>query len=184
MATHFRVIFHTGSGSNKSLLQHLNAIKGLKMLTTVMPVSESARMFQGMGVHEAVVDGASQTAGFYPILGTGPFSGEARLHEWWEQIVYIVSPREHDEQPHIFRRKDIILMAVNKEGGAHVDAYVSEDYEKLATGAPGHVHYDGLPTTEMNIIAAHFVCLRQIGYEVLNSRALLDLLRVSSDYRN
>jgi hypothetical protein len=178
IATHLRTIFHHGSGSSKSILQHLGVNKNLRLLSTVTPVPESTIWFQGMGMYEMVADGNRQSVTFGPNLDRAGDVWDARFSHWWEQVVWVVQPRSHGEAATPYRRKDVVLTAVNKEGGAHVDAYVSTDYERLATGAPGPVQFGDPSTTRARIILAHFVCLRQMGYEVLHSRGLLDLLRV------
>jgi hypothetical protein len=100
---------------------------------------------------------------------------------WWEMPVYVhegVLPA----RKLFIRRKDIILAAVNKEGGAHVDAKPDPDYEQLAavgaldmyaskmTLANGETMY--LPPLR----DAPFIYLRQMAFEVLESAALRQLL--------
>ncbi len=178
IATHFRTIFHQGSGSSKSLLQHLNVNKNLELLNTVMPVGETTQMYQGMGMYEADFREDTRSVTFLPNLDQGPFQAAIKFHQWWNQIVWVTPARSHHEEPIRHTRKTIILTAVNKEGGAHVDAYVSTDYERLATDSSLATVFGDPSTTRMHIVAVHFVCLRQMGYEVLHSRGLLDLLRV------
>ncbi len=178
IATHFRTIFHHGSGSSKSLLQHLNVNKNLELLSTVTPVSETTMKYEGMGMVEADFRGDTRSVTFLPNLDHGPFQAAIKFHDWWNQTVWVTPPQTHDEEPVRHTRKSIILTTVNKEGGAHVDAYVSADYERLATGATIATTFGDPTTTEMRIVAAHFVCLRQMGYEALHSRGILDLLRV------
>jgi hypothetical protein len=104
------------------LLQLLGVNKNLRLLSTVSPVPEGTLMFQGMGMYEMIADGTTQNVKFFPSLDQAVSAWEARFSDWWEQIVYVVPPKIHNEQARTYRRKDIILTVVNKEGGAHVDA--------------------------------------------------------------
>lgn len=68
---------------------------------------------------------------------------------------------------------------------AHFDAMLTPEYERLA--APRAVGewvsmVDGVEQ-RTPIIGAHFVCLRQMGYEVLHSPALLELFGSSACVR-
>ena len=186
IGTHLRVILHPGGGNKKSLFQHLGVNRNIKLLSTVGSVSPYATMYQGMGGFE--YDGTTGTSKFYPPLGDTPFAYEMKFHEWYEQVVYILPPQVPSEGPVppgladepslVLRRKDIILTAVNKDGGAHVDVELTPEYERLS--APGAVGVwvgwveggeDRTPIT-----GAHFVCLRQMGYELLHSPGMGALL--------
>lgn len=83
------------------------------------------------------------------------------------------------EQPKVvLRRKDIVLTAAHKDGGAHFDE-LPQGYEYLASdGAAGSFVYTDTDGTEhvTPIGGAHFVCLRQIGFEILHSPGIGKLL--------
>lgn len=188
IATRLRVILHPGGGDKKSLLQHLGANRKIKLLSTCDPAPPNAIMYQGMGGFEYKSDGVTQTAKFYAPLGDTPSAREIKFHEWYEQVVYVLPPQVPSEGPVppgladepslVLRRKNIILTAVNKDGGAHVGAELTPEYERLS--APGAVGnwvgvVDGVEHTTP-ITGAHFVCLRQMGYEILHSPGIGALL--------
>ncbi len=169
IATQLRIILYQGSGKNKSLLQRLGVQGRVKLLSTVHPVSPTTIMFHGMGTMEFGSDGTTQTTNFFPGLDDTSFKAEMRQHDWWEQLVWV----DNDVK---LRRKDIILTAAHKDGGAHFDDLTPE-YEHLAApGAAGAwmVEIDGVEHVTP-IIGAHYVCLRQMGYEILHSRELMAL---------
>ncbi len=80
------------------------------------------------------------------------------------------------------RRKDLILGAANKDGGAHVDADLDPDYEFLASVGALHMYADEVHLANGKTVRlpplkdAHLVYLRQMGYEVLKSLDLRMLL--------
>ena len=75
-------------------------------------------------------------------------------------------------------RKDIVLAAANKDGGAHVDANLTDEYKALTKdGAVGCFVYETLGNRlEAPIRDAHLVSLRQIGCELLHSPELTKLV--------
>ncbi len=181
IATQLRIILNPGSGNKKSLLQHLGVNRQIKLLSTCEGASPNAVSYQGMGAFEYKSDGVATTMKFYAPLDNIPVSwaSEMKVHEWWDQIVYVLAPQAVDQSSLVLRRKDIILTAANKDGGAHFDAMLTPEYEQLAT--PGAVGewvsvVDGVEQ-RTPIIGAHFVCLRQMGYEILHSPELLALIR-------
>lgn len=183
IATQLRVILNPGGGSKKSLLQHLGVHKRIKLLSTCPGVSSNASPFQGMGSFRYESDGINTSRVFYAPLENAPVAYEMKLREWWNQIVYVLPSTSPAEPNPVLRRRDIILSAVNKDGGAHFDAVLPLEYEQLA--APGAVNgwvteLDGVEHTTPTV-GAHFVCLRQMGYEVLHSPGLFALMPTQQD---
>jgi len=78
---------------------------------------------------------------------------------------------------HPLTRRSIVLAAANKDGGAHVDSGLTAEYEALAQdGAIGSFRQDAHETqSDVPIVEAHLVALRQIGYELLHSPELSKL---------
>lgn len=97
--------------------------------------------------------------GYRPKLGNGPVQQFLAIDDWWRQTVYVLAPTIH------LSRRDIVLAAANKDGGAHVDERLTPDYELLIT--PGSLgllvsEHQGL-RIEQPISDGHFVALRQDG---------------------
>lgn len=178
IATCIRVLIHDTARST-SLLNHLGAT-GIHLLSTCRDISRlvdgsdpfyaGARMqfFNGMAV---MGDG-----GYRVKLGNGPVKETITVQEWWDQTVYVLDSRTR------LSRRDIVLAAANKDGGAHVDERLTPEYELLI--APGSLgilisqQESGL--TERPISDGHFVALRQMAYELLNSPELLALANFAS----
>jgi hypothetical protein len=103
------------------------------------------------------------------------------IQEWWEMPVYVRtrlvrnSSGQDETEETFLRRRDIILAAANKDGGAHVDEKLEPNYERLAaSGALGMYANritvgDGTVVNLPPIRDAHLIYLRQMGYEVLHS---------------
>jgi hypothetical protein len=154
IATAVRVIAHK-TGSSTSILEHLNCPNPAMLSTGRVPERDaiwaSGNLYQirsgpnGMGIAPKFNGGHSNR--------TLPFS------EWWNEIVEILDRSK-------VSRRDIILAASNKDGGAHVDERLPEVYAALKAG-PLMLSAGAGPPKPMHMqIACDIV---QIGYEVYHS---------------
>lgn len=68
-------------------------------------------------------------------------------------------------------RRDLVRWAVDKDGGAHVDARLAPEYEVIRDGAGWSmtVSPDGGPSRVVPFLYAHLSALQQMGYELLHS---------------
>lgn len=162
IATVIRVIIHQ-TGSSTSLLKHLGATT-INLLSTTFEPSSQTITFVGMGMMR-VGNGSSE---YFPQLGNGPVNDYIPVSKWWNQVVVVL------DKKHRITRKNIVLAAANKDGGAHVDKKLSAEYAALAQdGSVGSFVYEAQNSREEKPIeSAHLVSLRQMGYELLNSPGL------------
>jgi hypothetical protein len=111
------------------------------------------------------------TGGYRAKLGDGSFRELLPAGSWWSHIVYVVDPHTW------LSRRDIVLNVADKDGGAHVDARLTAEYEVLIR--PGSlgvlVAESSGEAVEWPIADGHFLALRQMAYELLNSEALIAL---------
>lgn len=105
-----RVLCHDTKSSH-SLLKQLGVKDTLQLITTVKVRND--QIPTGVDVAE-LMGGVTfgESIEYTPIdLGLPSIP----CHEWWAQPVYLING-------HLLCRKDVILAAANKDGGAHVDA--------------------------------------------------------------
>jgi hypothetical protein len=154
-----RVLF---KDSPDSLLKLLNK-KDISLLSTIEhdPVTEDAIFFDGF---------LSMQGG--PPLANSTFKKEVPLEAWWNQLIFTWDG-------HKFWRRNLILNAANKDGGAHVDKALPfswvglrEKYWHRNVIDPQTGESRSVPITDTILDA-----LRQIGYELLNSPQLLELAK-------
>ncbi len=163
VAAALRVLFHD-TGRQTSLLTQLGA-KQIRILSTVAQVHPNVVFFSGMSPLRITSTNGTVRAS----LGDAATKIPMPRLEWWQQVVSVVGSLRAS-------RKDIVLGAANKEGGAHVDPQMSKDYRKLREGIWARVHYQGgREIVREPIRGTQLVCLRQMGYEVLNSPELIAL---------
>jgi hypothetical protein len=166
IATVIRVLIHDTPKST-SLLKHLGALN-INLSSTVSSFDRSNSVFlSGMG--RMTITSTKST--WAPANDCSAIDKQLPLAEWWNQVVYILGKVQAT-------RKNLVLAAANKDGGAHVDAALTTEYETLmTTGERGWFHYS--PTSEMHnfqpVMDAHLVYIRQMGFELLNSPELLAL---------
>jgi hypothetical protein len=161
-----RILIHDTKAST-SLLNHLNAV-AINLSSTVETIaSPRTALMHAMGRLTISQAGATWKAATTPDAIKTQFP----VSDWWNQIVYIQGAAR-------LSRKDLVLAAADKDGGAHVDAELTSEYEALiSSGERGFFHYS--PTGEMDkfqpITDAHLVYIRQMGHELLSSPELLAL---------
>ena len=159
IAVSLRVLFHHTNKSH-ALIKQLDGSFSLHLLSTFRE-RDPNEAEQGLAVD---IGGIITQDGVTPELGQSRNRRLTPFAVWWSEIVHTF---ETD-----FSRKDIVLSAANKDGGAHVDPAPSSCTNKLRAGV-GTVRW----TTEKGtfvrpLLNAHFYLLRQFGYEVLNSPEL------------
>ena len=154
---------------SRSLLQHLGVKERIRLLSTAYPCPER-RVQYFNGLVRVRLAGASTC--LTAKLGDSEVKEHLSVEDWWTQIVWILRPEMG------IARRDIILAAADKDGGAHVDTKLTVQYEDLiAAGAAGFVKFADRPDLPLQRLeGAHLVSLRQIGYEVLASRDVQILL--------
>lgn len=154
IGTSLRVLFHQTPKST-SLLTHMGAT-GISLLSTthgLPPDMPTPLAFDGMFRH-------STTGGLQPKLGSGSYKGFLPMTEWWTQVVIVIKGAK-------LSRRDLALTAANKDGGAHIDVALPAGYKALVEGFWSNA--------AGKISDHHALCLRQLGYEVLNSPDLISL---------
>ncbi len=174
IAVPIRTIIHDTRNST-SLLTHLNA-RGIKLWSSIAGAPENAVWYQGMGLHKRWIYGNRAGGSYGPSLDDVPAMVLLPVSEWWNQVEYVFSRWPEDDptgEIEVLRlsRRDIVLTATNKDGGAHVDRKLTPAYERLAAdGAVGTFVWESDGVKQMfPITKAHLVALRQIGHEILQS---------------
>jgi hypothetical protein len=158
-----RVLCHDTQKS-ESLLTKMGRKDALPLVTTAKTVpndfletTDFGELMAGMTFgHKLEYD---------PVPGDSP---TILCADWWEQPVFIRDKKA-------YTRKDVVLAAANKDGGAHVD---NPDV-KLQALQEGFwirtvTHADGTKKTEP-FADNHFRMLRRFAEELLSSKELLKL---------
>lgn len=163
-----RVLMHD-TNRQKSVLTHLNA-KQIVLTSSCLDIASKIRpgtralVFNGMGRFAMGPEGAS----YFPKLGDASQRYDLPVEQWWTQTVFILDPNT------FVSRKDVVLAAADKDGGAHVDAALTPMYERLVDSGDLGVFIDERGS-QFPITGHHYVALRQMGHELLDSPALLAL---------
>lgn len=205
IATALRVLFHDttdrkGRPRSVSLLSHLKAKDKVALFSTCNPPPPGALEFAGMGcMYMHVLPDYQVSRRIEPVLDDAAHPAVAvSVRDWWEMPVYVSrydgrlkiagSLSATTGKDWIIRRKDIILGATNKDGGAHVDAELSPDYEQLAASGALRMYEMEIGLSNGETVRlpplkdAHLIYLRQMGHEILQSPDLWTLL--SMDHMN
>lgn len=98
---------------------------------------------------------------FYaPLNAFAAISKLTKFGDWWEKDIVL-----KDTNGNTYTRKKLVLFAANKDGGAHVDPDLDDDYSAILDGtAMGWRTGDGSPLTD---VMAHSI--RQMAFELLET---------------
>jgi hypothetical protein len=175
IAVRIRVILHPGGKKSRSLLQHLHSGRILLLTTSEgAPERDDLIHYDGLASFRASSDGKSVSSFYGPGEDNALYRDYINADRWWKQIVLYAEGTPYS-------RRDIVLGVAEQEGGAHVAAAPSDQYEKLLT--PG-LMWDLVEVSEgvETITPAadvRFKYVRQMAYELLNSPELLKLAAYS-----
>ena len=158
LATTIRVLAHDTTQS-KSLLGLVGYKSGMGFLDTAYDFNPKNLMN-----HHGLVGlkiGAGES-GYWAPLGERIHANQNRyvfFPDWWNKVVIVDSAKAK------FCRRDLVLALSNKDGGAHVDPTLDEDYANLTrNNSVGWVsNINGVEGALKNI-ELHSV--RQISYEI------------------
>jgi hypothetical protein len=169
IATSIRVLIHDTKNST-SLLKHLRA-RNIKLSSTVETVGGPGTiLFSGMGRATLTVGPAATVGKWEASTTADSIRIQLLVSDWWNQIVYVRGNTR-------LCRKDLVLAAADKDGGAHVDSKLTTDYQTLMrSGECGFFYYPDETGSFRPIMDAQLVYLRQMGHELLSSPDLLALI--------
>lgn len=186
ISAHVRVLLHD-TRTTTSLLQQMGVKDSIRFLDTAREAPPPGRRILRPGWSYGLVGVQinERDARHYPNLG-GDLEGRrgaVGFADWWTRVV------AHDVQGREFTREQIVLWMANKDGGAHVDPRLPDEYvglldeSSLGSGIGLPAEGDALaplvsslgpvqrPSDAISIpptpLGNFLVCtVRQIGYEV------------------
>jgi hypothetical protein len=164
-----RVLFHETPKSRSLVRGHLGKQNILLRSTTMLAMSPAPLGLGFLGLDVSNGD-------FKPVLGETSRSILVPLVEWWEVEPILMLSQSTGET---VTRKQIVLAAANKDGGAHVDATKPTEYQRLESGMGIRVVVRTKAGQKLGVIFrnANLATLRQLGYELLASEELTALAR-------
>jgi hypothetical protein len=171
IGTALRVLCHDTTNST-SILHHLNALNVIMRSEAPDRNKQDAtlagRRIVGEFSWSLASISPSQSGGhFLPCIDASAPHRMIEAPAWWNETFAHVNGVD-------YTRKKIVLWAVNKDGGAHVDHDIPADYEQLiANGAIGS--FEAPDGSIVGIEDAHHTFLRTMAFEVLHSPDLIAL---------
>ncbi len=142
-----------------SLLSKIGIKKQLIFINTAYPYEETNLLTQHGLVGMRLSNGGGK---FIPHLSNGR-NETCKYHDWMNEIVIC------DKKRNLFRRKQLIQIIANKDGGAHVDSELPDDYVGLKE--ENTINWEMVTPNGVSPLANDVVyaSLRQMAYEVLVS---------------
>jgi len=159
LATTIRVLCHDTAKSH-SLLAQLEIKDKTDFIDSAFPYDRANQLSHSGLVQIALRDDGSEPRAF---LDGGLPPRKVPFDQWWNGIAFV------DAQKTEFSRQDLVLALANKEGGAHVDRELDEDYARLSrfnSLAVFDVRPPSKPVPAANQVPA---AVRQIAHELLKA---------------
>jgi hypothetical protein len=157
LAVNLRVLLHD-SRTSHSLLGQLGML-GRKFLSTAMP-SVEGNVSSHHGLVMIAMKGREST--YVAMLDDVPYKNWLTFEQWWEEVIFV------DKQGDTMTRRDLVTVAANQDGGAHVDPGLDETYERLAKRNSLGWTYTAAGETGP-IPLAERAAIRQVAHELLVS---------------
>jgi hypothetical protein len=187
IATAIRVLVHDTKNSI-SILSHLNATK-ININASPAANPDSVIYWSHLTEFELKIQNDGKGNAYHEArqlpIGIEGLCRSIPLDVWWNEP--IMKTLEGT-----YTRRDIVLWATNKDGGAHVDATMPALYTSLVDGRvasgpapeiPGYIGFfidiymGGKPASEAKVLAnAHYSDLRQMATELMTSPDMIALL--------
>lgn len=129
-----RTLVHDTSSST-SIFTHVNIKKNIKMIDTGIESNKDTALLVSLLGGRYIYEPLAFTVLSYPrshpiivprFMVWYECHNHINFNKWWEKSVLINNEKR-------YTRKDIILIAANKFGGAHVDKNIDKQFYKLAT---------------------------------------------------
>ncbi|MGH2116569.1 hypothetical protein [Aerococcus sp. L_32] len=171
IATNIRVLVHD-TKTSQSLLQLLNRKESMKFLTTVS--SPKNVVFQiGLVIPVEVFVQADSNQyisepWFIPTFTKSNNRKWVSFDTWYSQNVLTSAPTS-------FSRKKLITYVANKDGGAHIDKSLPEDFYQLSKGISSMLYRENGPLNTHTYEKGepfkylHLSSIRQIAHELILS---------------
>lgn len=164
IAGSLRVLFQN---SPTSLIRHLDA-EGVRLRSVMSELREgqqpSPTFMYRIGMR------AGPTGPTVPKLGNWGVKWLA-TDEWWRETIAVLDPGRIK-----MTRESVVRNVADKDGVAHVDEKLREEYVQLVTGSVARSEILEILGDAPEMYAdGHLVALRDMAYEVLNSPELTSI---------
>jgi len=166
IATATRVLFNETKSQRSLIRSHCNR-GDIKLRSTTMLNRPDGHEYPDLGF----LDLELFTGNFRPMLAKTKRNEPLPFDEWWKEPVLKLEASAGGEN---VTREQIVLLAADKDGGAHVDNIKPVWYERLSCGLEysAEFHMASGRKIIVNFKNANLAALRQIGYELLASEEL------------
>jgi hypothetical protein len=164
LAAILRVLLHT-RGQSIGLLNQLG-LEGIEFYDTTFPI-EPNQITSYSGLIQWGSDGK-----YTPLLDSNPQClQKINFSTWWENTVLMWTTTDKESgaiQKKEFSRRDLILYVADKDGGAHIDATLPNDYAEVSRlNSLCRMYGDGQSWSPYE--HPELASVRQIAHEVLRT---------------
>lgn len=161
IAVAVRVLIHK-TGLSNALLNQLSLRNSIKLLSTFPVIEPDKNLPSNVLTATITFGGPLGPDGVKPDLGGSPYEHHyLSVDDWWNEVVHEFRQK--------YSRKDIVLLAANEDGGAHVDPNPNAKVANLRESVGTLTTITAGGEQKLELTNSHFHLIRQFGYEILNS---------------
>lgn len=173
MAVTLRVLLYDTNGS-KSLLGQMQLKKKMKFVSTAQKYDDTNLLTQQCLLSMTL---NSQGITYNPLFENGDRYRMLSCRDWGFEVVFC------DVHRKLYRRKDLIQLLANMDGGAHVDEEISDDYSGLKSpNLTGWVSLDSIDNVSPQSNDPVYASTRQMTFEVLQSLYMVKSTLFTKEY--
>lgn len=168
IANSIRQLVHDTKSSTALLKQLTTGYEGIPISTPIGPVSSqlvdidkqlgSTLLYLGVGLNVS----PEKVLPMFDL--SAPFYKERALGWWWGNIVLVIPYDKASNGRVSYSTRKIVLTVCNKDGGAHIDPELPEEYQHLLTSNPVVINLGPVQSTSIDV--AKFA-VGQSGAELL-----------------
>lgn len=160
LAVTIRVLLYDTNDS-KSLLGQMQLKKKMKFVSTAQKYSATNLLTQQCLLSMTL---SNQGIEYNPLFENGNRYRMLSCRDWGFEVIFCDIHRK------LYRRKDLIQLLANMDGGAHVDEEISDDYSGLKSrDLTGWVSIDPTKNISSQRNDPVYASMRQMTFEVLQS---------------
>lgn len=173
MAVSLRVLLYDTKNS-ASLLGQMQLKKKMQFVSTAQKYDPTNLLSQQCLLSMTITsDGGT----YNPLFENNNQYRLASCREWGNEVIFC------DVHRKLYRRKDLIQLLANMDGGAHVDAEISDEYSGLKNSSLTGWFFHSADGTEKGMKNDPvYASMRQMTFEVLQSLYMAKPLLFSEKY--
>jgi len=166
LRTLFRDTELKGKKQSTSVFKLLGQKESIRLLSSLETMDELCLPLKM--IPKYALPAMTTSDGQKPLLGKTKKNKLISISDWLNEKIIVIDGIE-------LSREDVIVTAANKDGGTHVPEKLNEKAKLLKKGIGCYTIYENGRAITRELTNHHFIILRQLAFEVLESKSIYEL---------